>query len=138
MIIVSQMPIRNAPITAPGMEPMPPNTAAKMCIRDRQKRGDAGGADGHLFAEFLGMDRRLVGGEIVQNEQLSLQDGGDVRTYYFVEQSTACALPYTTLLFLGEGCVWADIPHGITLNFQDMPTLKAAVETDPRQFLICE
>ena len=67
-----------------------------------------------------------------------VRDGGDVRTYYFVEQSTACALPYTTLLFLGEGCVWADIPHGITLNFQDMPTLKAAVETDPRQFLICE
>ena len=67
-----------------------------------------------------------------------VQDGGDVRTYCFVEQSTACALPYTTLLFLGEGCVWADIPHGITLNFQDMPTLKAAVETDPRQFLICE
>ena len=67
-----------------------------------------------------------------------VQDGGDVRPYYFVEQSTACALPYTTLLFLGEGCVWADIPHGITLNFQDMPTLKAAVETDPRQFLICE
>ena len=66
-----------------------------------------------------------------------VQDGGDVRTYYFVEQSTACALPYTTLLFLGEGCAWADIPHGITLNFQDMPTLKAAVETDPR-FLICE
>lgn len=67
-----------------------------------------------------------------------VQDGGDVRTYYFVEHSTACALPYTTLLFLGEGCVWADIPHGITLNFQDMPTLKAAVEIDPRQFLICE
>ena len=67
-----------------------------------------------------------------------VQDGSDVRSYYFVEQSTACALPYTTLLFLGEGCVWADIPHGITLNFQDMPTLKAAVETDPRQFLICE
>lgn len=67
-----------------------------------------------------------------------VQDGGDVRTYYFVEQSTACALPYTTLLFLGKGCAWADIPHGITLNFQDMPTLKAAVETDPRQFLICE
>ena len=28
LITVSQMPIRNAPITAPGMEPMPPNTAA--------------------------------------------------------------------------------------------------------------
>ena len=67
-----------------------------------------------------------------------VRDGGDVRTYYFVEQSTACALPYTTLLFLGEGCVWADIPHGITLNFQDPLTLKAAVEIDPRQFLICE
>lgn len=67
-----------------------------------------------------------------------VQDGGDVRTYCFVEQSTACALPYTTLLFLGEGCVWADIPHGITLNFQDLPALKAAVEIDPRQFLICE
>lgn len=67
-----------------------------------------------------------------------VRDGGDVRTYYFVEQSTACALPYTTLLFLGEGCAWADIPHGITLNFQDPLTLKAAVEIDPRQFLICE
>lgn len=67
-----------------------------------------------------------------------VQDGGDVRSYYFVEQSTACALPYTTLLFLGEGYVWADIPHGITLNFQDLPALKAAVEIDPRQFLICE
>lgn len=67
-----------------------------------------------------------------------VQDGGDVRTYYFVEQSTACALPYTTLLFLGEDCAWADIPHGITLNFQDPLTLKAAVEIDPRQFLICE
>ena len=67
-----------------------------------------------------------------------VQDGGDVRSYYFVEQSTACALPYTTLLFLGEGCVWADIPHGITLNFQDPLALKAAVEIDPRQFLICE
>ena len=67
-----------------------------------------------------------------------VQDGSDVRSYYFVEQSTACALPYTTLLFLGEGCVWADIPHGITLNFQDPLALKAAVEIDPRQFLICE
>ena len=74
-------------------------------------------------------------GTILKQE---VQDGGDVRTYYFVEQSTACALPYTTLLFLGEGCAWADIPHGITLNFQDSLTLKAAVETDPRQFLICE
>ena len=27
-IIVSHMPIRNAPSTAPGMEPIPPNTAA--------------------------------------------------------------------------------------------------------------
>ena len=67
-----------------------------------------------------------------------VQDGGDVHTYYFVEQSTACALPYTTLLFLGEDCAWADIPHGITLNFQDPLALKAAVEIDPRQFLICE
>ncbi len=54
------------------------------------------------------------------------------------DQSTACALPYTTLLFLGEGCAWADIPHGITLKFQDPLALKAAVEIDPRQFLICE
>ena len=67
-----------------------------------------------------------------------VQDGGDTRTYYFVEQSTACALPYTTLLSLGEDYAWADIPHGITLNFQDPLILKAAVETDPRQFLICE
>ena len=67
-----------------------------------------------------------------------VQDGGDVRTYHFVEQSTACALPYTTLLCLGEGCAWADIPHGITLNLQDPLTLKATVEIDPRQFLICE
>ena len=28
LIMFSQTPIRNAPITAPGMEPIPPNTAA--------------------------------------------------------------------------------------------------------------
>jgi len=28
LMMVSQIPIRNAPITAPGIEPMPPNTAA--------------------------------------------------------------------------------------------------------------
>ena len=28
LMMVSQMPMRNAPMTAPGMEPMPPNTAA--------------------------------------------------------------------------------------------------------------
>ena len=29
----SQMPMRKAPITAPGMEPMPPNTAATKAFR---------------------------------------------------------------------------------------------------------
>ena len=29
----SQMPMMNAPITAPGMEPMPPNTAATKAFR---------------------------------------------------------------------------------------------------------
>ena len=33
LIMVSQMPIRNAPMTAPGMEPMPPNTAATKDLR---------------------------------------------------------------------------------------------------------
>ena len=29
----SQLPIRNAPMTAPGMEPMPPNTAATKAFK---------------------------------------------------------------------------------------------------------
>ena len=32
-MISSQRPIRNAPTTAPGMEPMPPNTAATKAFR---------------------------------------------------------------------------------------------------------
>ena len=33
LIRFSQMPIRNAPIIAPGIEPMPPNTAATNAFR---------------------------------------------------------------------------------------------------------
>ena len=32
-MMFSQMPIRNAPMTAPGMEPIPPNTAATKAFR---------------------------------------------------------------------------------------------------------
>ena len=33
LMMFSQMPIRNAPMTAPGMEPIPPNTAATKAFR---------------------------------------------------------------------------------------------------------
>ena len=33
LMSVSQMPMMNAPMTAPGIEPMPPNTAATNAFR---------------------------------------------------------------------------------------------------------
>ena len=44
LMTFSQMPMMKAPITAPGMEPMPPNTAATKAFRPG--RAPDGGHDG--------------------------------------------------------------------------------------------
>ena len=49
LMSVSQMPMMNAPITAPGMEPMPPNTAATKAFRPGM--APDGGGDGRIVGE---------------------------------------------------------------------------------------